>query len=257
MGKTHLIIPDSHCSPDQSNERWYALNRLIADREPDVIVDIGDRFDMASLCSYDKGTQKAEGRRYTEDLAAGHESLEIQQEGLAAINSGRKYKIYNPRKIVTLGNHEHRISRAAQEAPELFGFLSVKDLRYEEFGWEFHDFMKPVQVDGVAYCHYFISGVMGRPIGGEHGASNVIRKHFTSSVWGHSHVYDYCERTDTFGKRLQAVNVGCFFEEDYWAGYAGEANKLWRKGITILNDVEDGTFDLEFISVKRLKETYL
>jgi len=34
------------------------------DKKPDVIVHIGDHWDMPSLSHYDKGTKSFEGRRY-------------------------------------------------------------------------------------------------------------------------------------------------------------------------------------------------
>ena len=63
-GKTHLVIPDSHAHPDYSNERYDWLAELILDIKPDVVIDIGDWFDMPSLCSYDRGTKGFEGRRF-------------------------------------------------------------------------------------------------------------------------------------------------------------------------------------------------
>ena len=65
---THLIIPDAHAMPNVSNERFTWLGKLVAEIQPDVIVDIGDWCDMESLCIYDKGKLQFEGRRYKKDV---------------------------------------------------------------------------------------------------------------------------------------------------------------------------------------------
>jgi hypothetical protein len=62
-GRSHLVIPDAHAMPGLDNRRFDWLGQFIIDTKPDVIVCIGDFFDMAALCKYDKGTTEAEGRR--------------------------------------------------------------------------------------------------------------------------------------------------------------------------------------------------
>jgi hypothetical protein len=43
----------------------------------------------------------------------------------------------------------------ANDDPKLDGVLSLKDLAYEEYGWEVHPFLEVVVVEGVAFSHYF------------------------------------------------------------------------------------------------------
>jgi hypothetical protein len=50
MTLTHLIIPDAHAHPDYSNDRFTWLGKLIGDVRPDVVINIGDWFDLPSLC---------------------------------------------------------------------------------------------------------------------------------------------------------------------------------------------------------------
>lgn len=42
------------------------------DARPEVIVRLGDMWDMASLCSYDKGKKEFTMRSVGDDLEAGH-----------------------------------------------------------------------------------------------------------------------------------------------------------------------------------------
>jgi predicted MPP superfamily phosphohydrolase len=245
---THLIIPDSHAHPDHSNERYDYIGHLINDLKPDVVVDIGDFWDMSSLCSYDKGLKSFEGRRYKRDVAAGIEA----QDRIATIVKRQKKRL--PRFVRTLGNHENRISRAVERDPILEGTIGLDDLQSKEYGWEQYSFLQPVEIDGVTYQHYFITGVSGRPIGGERHAASLLAKNFRSSTCGHSHLFDYCVRTDISGNSLHGLVVGVY--QDYDADFAGPANGLWNAGVSVCRNVENGNYDLQHISLKALAKEY-
>lgn len=248
MAKTHLIVPDSHAHPDYNNRRYSILGHLINDIRPDVVVDIGDWFDMPSLCSYDKGTKGFEGRRYKLDVNAGLDA----QERLYDITRRAKKKL--PRFVRTLGNHENRISRCVDHDPILEGTIGLGDLLSREYGWEEYPFLEPVEIDGVTYQHYFTSGIMGRPIGGERHAQSLLVKQFASCTQGHSHLFDYCIRTDIRGRKIHGCVVGVF--QDYDAGFAGPANKMWNPGVVLKRNVENGEYDLTHISMKALELEY-
>jgi hypothetical protein len=259
IGRTHLVIPDSHSNPNHNNDRFDWLGKLILDIRPDVIVNIGDGADMASLCSYDFGKKSFEGRRYKNDIAASINANERVHKPIQAYNeiqrSNHKTR-YKPEWHYLIGNHEHRITKVAESQPNLEGVVSIDDLRLEEFGWQVHPFLKPVRIDGVTYAHYFSSGVMGRPVGGEHPAHALITKKLTSCVMGHTHTRDHSERTDANGRRIQSLVVGCYLDEDQHEDYAGEANKLWWKGVVVLHDVHDGMFEPEWINIRMIKDRY-
>ena len=246
--KDILVIPDSHCRPGVSNSRFTWLARLIADTQPEVIVHLGDLFDMESLCSYDKGKKSFEGRRYTKDIAVGQNALQRLSDAFSPA--------YNPRRVFLEGNHEHRIAKAVDFEPALDGKLTLADLGLKDFGWETHPFLKTVTIEGVCFSHYFVSGVMSRPIGGENPATSLINKQHRSCIAGHLHLYDYSERTDAAGKKIQCITAGCFLEPGQWEGYAGPANLLWRNGVTYLHGVQGGQFDFEMISTARLRREY-
>lgn len=246
--KNILVIPDSHCRPGVSNVRFEWTAKLIDERRPDVIVHLGDLFDMESLCTYDRGKKSFEGRRYSKDLAVGHDALD---------KLGRVFnKRYRPRLEFLEGNHEHRICKAIEADGILDGTISLKDLKTEDFGWNFNPFLEPLVLEGVCFSHYFVSGVMAQAIGGENPATNLINKQHRSCVAGHLHLYDYSERTDGAGRKIQAVMAGCFLHPTQWESYAGPANKLWRNSLTFLHGVSGGQFDLEMISIERLRRSY-
>ena len=63
--RKYLIIGDSHAKPAVSNRRYHWLGKLARDLKPDVVVNMGDWFDMESLCSYDRGTKGFAGTKTT------------------------------------------------------------------------------------------------------------------------------------------------------------------------------------------------
>lgn len=254
-----LVIPDSHASPDdKSLDRFKWLGQFIIDRKPEVIIDIGDRADLPSLSTYDKGTKGFEGRRYHKDLASVREANWYIEEPMRRYNEKRaefKKKQYKPLKIMCLGNHEHRIQRACNTSPELDGLLSYNDLNYEDNGWKVHDFLDIVEVGGILFSHYFVSGVMSRPIGGVNAARQQILKNYKSCVSGHSHLFDYAEDTDPTGKKIQSLVCGVFVEDNpQWN--TSQAYSKWSSGLVMLNNVKDGTYDLERVSMDTLRSNY-
>ena len=224
----HLVIPDPHAHPDFSNKRYELLGKLIVDIKPDKVICLGDFADMPSLCFYDKGTAGFEGRRYKDDVLS---TIDAQEKMMMPIRKAKKRK---PKMYMLEGNHEHRINRAiSTDATKLDGVISLDDLRYKKFGWEFIPYRGSTPgikvIDGIAYAHYHTSGVMGRAISGEHPAYSLLNKQYQSCTSGHLHTLDYATRTRADGKRIQGLMAGVF--SDYFADFAGEANDLEILGL--------------------------
>ena len=107
-------------------------------------------------------------------------------------------------------------------------------------------------VDGVHYAHFFVSGVKGLPISGEHSAYTLLTKKFVSCTQGHVHTADYCIRTIDGGRKINGLVCGVY--QDYDADWAGECNKLWWRGVVVKRNVEDGAYDPQFISLDNLRK---
>jgi hypothetical protein len=117
--------------------------------------------------------------------------------------------------------------------------------------WEVIPFLEVITIDGIAYSHYFTSGVMGRPITST--AALLTKKHM-SCFAGHQQgrQISYGRRAD--GQEMTAIISGSFYEhsEDY---LGAQGNQHWR-GFYVLHDVHDGAFDEMAVSIKFLKERY-
>lgn len=207
---------------------------------------------MHSFCSYDKGKKSFQGRTYKADIDVHHDFQD------RVWNTVRKTKRKLPRAVCLIGNHEQRIERAIENQPELEGVIGFGDL--ELGNWYdtvvYYNGATPgsIELDGISYSHYMVSGIAGRPISGEHSAYSLLSKKYSSCVVGHSHLLDYSVRTRQDGAKIMGLVAGCFQEHE--SSYAGEANKLWWRGVCHLKNVEKGTYDLETISLARMRKEY-
>jgi len=251
----HLVIPDCQVKPGQPIDYLEHVGEYIAEKQPEVVVQIGDFADMPSLSSYDVGKKSFEGARYKDDVAYTKKAMDLLLKPLRKLQkyqAANHKKQYNPRRILTLGNHEHRINRAINnDAAKLDGIISINDLGYEASGWEVHPFLDTVVVDGVVYSHYFVTGVMGRPVT---TPSALIAKKHMSCVMGHVQQRGVAYGVRADGKELKGIFAGCCYTHD--EDYLGpQGNRVWR-GIWMLHEVNDGQFDELQISLPYLRKRY-
>lgn len=247
-----MVIPDVQVKPGVPTEHLSAAGEWAAEKRPDVIVCIGDFADMPSLSFYDKGKASFEGRRYTEDIKATKDAMELLMAPIRREIARRKYKQWNPRLILTIGNHEERIDRVTNDDPKLRGLLQMSDLGYEEAGWEVYPYLQPVVVDGVAYAHFFTSGVMGRPVS---SARALATKRHQSCTMGHvqSTEIDMSQKRID-GKRIIGLFCGTFYLHD--EDYLGAQGNNQRRGIVMKYNVNDGDYDPHFLSAEYLLHRY-
>ncbi len=253
MAIKHLLIPDVQAKSgvDLAHLKW--IGEYIVDKKPEVIVCIGDFADMPSLSSYDKGKKSFEGKRYKLDIASAKEAMDLLLGPMRDYNAkkkAQKEKQYKPRMVMTLGNHEHRIARAVEMQAEFDGVIGYHDLPYGE--WEVHDFLKPVVINGVMYVHYLANPMSGKPYAGT--ALNQLSKVHHSFCVGHKQTLDVATYFTPIGKQTWGIVAGaCYLHDEDYKGYQGNAH--WR-GVVMLHDVRDGSFDPMFVSLDYLKSSY-
>ena len=242
-GFSHLVIPDSHASPDQNNDRFEWLGKLIYDLRPDVVIDIGDSADMDSLCSYDKGTKGYENRRYTKDCEAYQDAME------KLWHPYRLHKKGLPQRVKTRGNHENRISKAESYAGIMEGTFGISDLKENDFNDLVYPFLEPVQLSGIWYNHYCPTPLMGTALSSVNLARAIIKQEHRSTTVGHTHNRGFHEE-----RGVQGLVVGCYM--DFTPNYAVSTARNWWSGVVLKTNVEQDRYDHEWISLKRIKDAY-
>jgi predicted phosphodiesterase len=241
------VLPDVQARPGDDFTFLSHVGAYFAEKKPDVIVCLGDFADMESLSSYDIGKKSFEGRRYSKDIKAAREAMHALMTPLII---EKEETGYDPRLEMLGGNHDFdRIERATEEDSKLDGLVSIDDLGYEEFGWNNNPFLEVVTIGGVAFSHYLVSGVMGRPIT---TSAALLSKRHMSTVVGHQQGLQISTAIRADGAMLTGIIAGsCYEHKEKYLGPQG--NKHFR-GLLMLHDVRNGEFEPMPVTLKYLKQ---
>lgn len=239
-------IPDCQVKPGVPTDHLVSCGKYLAEKRPDVILVGGDFADMPSLSLHDTpGSLPLEGKRYLNDIDSAKRAMDGFMSPIRQANG------YNPKLILLYGNHEDRITRAIKREPKLEGFMSLDDLCYRDFGFTVYPFLQSVSINDVVFNHYFPSGIMGRPIT---SAKALLTKLHKSAFAFHQQGRDIAYSVSADGTGLTAIISGSFYQhdEDYLSPFT---NQHWR-GMYMLHEVKNGSFDEMAISINFLKRRY-
>ena len=252
MSERILVVPDPHSHWEHDNARFDWLGKFMVDIKPTKVVNLGDHFDVPSLSEYDKGKRSFVSKNYKKDIEAGLDAHERMWGPLY------RQKKKRPETWVFEGNHEHRIERALDLTPQLEGTIGFSDFEFDRY----YDHVVRytggtpgiAEICGIQFAHFFVTGVSGRPVSGERPAHMLINKYGASCIQGHTHVLDYATRKSPFGKIVHGAVLGCY--QDYINDWAGNIGNMWRGGVAVLDNVEEGNFDFRWVSIDSLKKEY-
>lgn len=258
-GSIHVVIPDTQIEPGDpiDHMRWvgeYLVDQF-AGRDRVSFIHLGDHAAMRSLSVHDS-PQDAEGRRYRDDIDSANAAFDALCAPLERYNDRRrknKEKMWEPvGKHILLGNHEDHITRAVGQNPKLQNIISLDDLNYKQHGWEVHDFLDVLPLDGISYSHFFVNNSNGRAISGM--IETRIKSIGCSFVQGHQQGLKTGMIETIAGRRRGIVAGSCYLKSE---GYRGpQAAGEWR-GILVLHQVNgSGDYDLMEVSLSYLCQKY-
>jgi len=255
-GKTVVVFSCAHSDPKVSNKRFDWLGSFLYDLKPDMVVDLGDGADMRSLNSFDTRRPEAiVSQSYEADIDHYNDSMERMRWKF------RHHKRKRPFYVGFEGNHENRIKKALATDPRLegqrygisFGHLQTKHW-FDEYHEYEHSAPALVNYDGIQYGHFVASGNFGSAMATKHHGYSLTEKLASSATVGHTHKFNYYYKGDARPKALHGLVVGCF--KGGPEGWAGQANNEWRKGVAVKRYVNNGDYDLEWVSMERLEAEY-
>lgn len=249
--RNHIVIPDTQCEPGAPLVHLHWVGRYISEKRPGVIVHLGDHYDLPSLSSYDKGKLAAEGRRLGADLAAGELGLDLLTQPFRGIPG------YQPEMHLTIGNHEGRLFRHIQDNPQLDDVFGTHSFKFEQYGFQAHEFLEPVIVDGVQYAHYFVRGANGSVTQSRNGAPSAreqVKREAISSTAGHKQGLDYAIH-QLSNRRMHGLIAGSCYLQDY--SYLTRQGEAYWRGIVRKNSVRNGDYDVTMISLDYLCRRYV
>lgn len=252
--RRHCFIGDTQSRPGAPTDHLAWIGEYIADKRPDVIVHAGDHYDLPSLSSHEQpGSAPVEGRRYKDDIEAGRYAWEVLtapiEKELARIQASHKQR-WKVEKHVTLGNHEYRAERAANNDAKLIGTLGIQDCTFGD--WQVHPFLERVWIDDICYSHYFQNSHSSFPIGGS--VENRLSRIGASFCAGHEQGKRYGLKILASGKTIHGLVLGSTYL--HIEPYRGAQGQRHKRGIAILNEVEEGDYDYMFVSLRFLCRHY-
>ena len=256
MTKTAIVYTCTHTDPSVSNERFDWLGEMIYQIKPDYVVDLGDGADMKSLNTYDT--------RYPQQIVTQSYEKDIQSYNDAQDRLRWKFRHLKKRKPMWIGfegNHENRIKKAIQHDPRLEGTeygISFSHLQTDSWFDEYHEYENSgpaiADYDGVSYAHFFTTANSSNAVSGTHHAYQLLQNRAYSSTCGHSHKRSIYFKDGAYPRSIIGAVVGCYKgKEESWAG---QSNREWWRGVLVKRNIENGTYDPEWWSYERIKETF-
>lgn len=208
------IIPDSHVP--FHDERAVRLNLgIMADRQPDHCVILGDWMDVYTLSRHMKKPEFA-GWDFKRELEVGNALMDEHDKVLA----------HTKNKVYCMGNHEDRFDAyIAQRAPELYGITDIaRELNLKKRGWKVVPYKQSYTLGHITYTHDV----------GAAGADAHLRAEQTfcdNVVIGHTHRLGYGVVGNRAGKPHVAAMMGWLGDKQY-ADYIHSAasNRYWSLG---------------------------
>lgn len=252
--RRYFIVPDTQIAPGRQTIHVTWAARAIVDYKPDVVVMLGDWWDMPSLSTHDApGSRQAEGRNVKSDIDAGNEAFAlfnapIQAEIDRLVRNKRKR--WTPELHILTGNHEDRITRAIALDPRWDGQLSLDHLQTP--GWTRHPYLKILERDGIKFCHFFPHPHSGRAIGGT--IVNRLNSIGSSFVQGHQQGFLYASRQ--YPDHVKHGLVAGRFYLDHESYRAEDVQRTEWSGCVVLNEVWNGQWDLMPLSMNYLRRKY-
>ena len=259
-GLTLVAIPDTQVRDGVPTEHLLAAGNYVATHEPDIVVMLGDHWDMPSLNRY-ASKFESEAMRVKNDLKAGNDALDLFMQPIHELNDKRRRhrtKLYRPRLIYITGNHDPqvRLPRMIEDHPILDGYLECDtDKRLMDHGFEVVPFREIINVEGVRISHFFSNPHSAKkaPQGGT--IDNMLKSSGFSFIQGHTQGMKFGKHYLTDGTKRIGIVAGSFYQHD--ETYMGpQGNKHWH-GIIRLDNLKDGYGDFSEITLDRLMEEYL
>ena len=243
----HFVVTDTQDKPGAPKDHLKWVGQAIVDYAPDVVVHIGDHWDMPSLNMHElPGSAFMEGQQFNEDIECGNRSWRTL---FAPMYAEMEKTGWDPERHFTVGNHEDRADRFAAMNPRFRHLISTDKMRTEDF--QRHKFGDIVDIGGVLYSHFFSNPHSGRAIGGT--PQNRLNKICQSFVMGHVQGLEIGSKLTPTGKTMHGVVAGsCYLHRE---SYRGVHQKHFR-GVVILNEVRDGDFCIMPLSLAYLCRKY-
>jgi hypothetical protein len=243
-----VVIGDTHARVGYDNKRFDAIGEFAAEElqghENGVLLQTGDFSDVVGFNAHGKKIEM-EGRRWKEDQEATQDALDRLMQPFYR----RKRKL--PYRVVTGGNHEHRVQRFINDNPHLEGAIGIEQLGFSKFGFDYFPYGKMVNIGGVNFVHN-LSSQNGYAAAVD-STTNGVKALGTSVVVGHSHSARYVP-VYFRDKTLHGIDAGCAIHAQmgYDEGWSHGTAHKYRRCVWVLDNVLNGDFSFRQVRLEDL-----
>jgi hypothetical protein len=228
--------------------RW--IGRYVAETRPDNVLQIGDFFDFESCEMHSAPGSASQMQRpsFLDEIGSGEDALEAyhQEVGLGDF----------PHDVV-FGNHENRVERLEELAPNIAGTLTLqRDQLFARYRWKITPYKHWIFFEGVGFVHVPMS-IMGKPIGGRYPENMIGNQAVHSIVFGHTHRNNNVTIPKIgINNAITVTNLGSAMPWGYTPKYTDGATTGYTYGIHLLRLRGGRVESDQFISMLELAERY-
>lgn len=258
--KRLLAFSDAHVSPGQDLERFDWLGKLIVDVRPDAVWNGGD-FATCDSVSFFK-VPREDQYSLAEEAEAVRAAHARMWRPLQDLNDRRKASKHGPiviHKMITMGNHEHRIKRRCEDDELGLGSVVTADnlFQYSLYYDQVADWKEYIEYEGLLLTHCPING-RGKPMDGIFRGRHIALQSEMPILYGHTHRVDYTvvNLMGPVNKTRSALNLPCFLDQDHVEKYAKGSASGWDYGVVLVDIYEPGRFTFKWISMGELRHKY-
>jgi hypothetical protein len=245
-----VAIGDLHLKPGMEVEHFRWIGRYVAETRPDNVLQIGDFFDFESCEMHSAAGSASQMQRpaFLDEMGAGEDALEAYhtEVGLGDF----------PHDVV-YGNHENRVERLEELAPNIAGTLTLqRDQLFARYRWKTTPYRHWLFFEGVGFTHVPMS-IMQKPIGGRYPENTIGNQATHSIVFGHTHRNNNVTVPKIgINNAITITNLGSAMPHGYLPKYCDGATTGITYGIHFLRLRGGRVESDQFVSMLELAEKY-
>jgi hypothetical protein len=245
-----VAIGDLHLKPGMDVDHFRWVGRYVAETRPDNVLQIGDFFDFESCEMHSAAGSASQMQRpsFLDEVGAGEDALEAyhSEVGLGSF----------PHDVV-YGNHENRVERLEELAPNIAGTLTLqRDQLFARYRWKTTQYRHWIFFEGVGFTHVPMS-IMQKPIGGRYPENTIGNQATHSIVFGHTHRNNNVTVPKIgINNAITVTNLGSAMPHGYLPKYCDGATTGITYGIHLLRLRGGRVESDQFVSMLELAEKY-
>lgn len=245
-----VAIGDLHLKPGMDFEHMRWIGRYVAETRPDNVLQIGDCFDFESCEMHSAAGSASQMHRpsFIEEIEAGQDAFDIYHSEIGAGEI--------PHDVI-YGNHEYRVNRLEELAPNLAGTLTLQvDQFFARYRWRTTPYRHWLFFEGVGFTHVPMS-IMQKPIGGRYPENTIGNQATHSIVFGHTHRNNNVTVPKIgINNSITITNIGSAMPHGYTPKYTDGATTGYSYGVHLLRLRGGRVESDQFVSMLELSERY-